>query len=363
MQVCMNIQKICNCTIHDAESDNQYCKEAELLIASLSALELDIYDIIGNGRVTRNTVETLRNKLEGYLDDIIPILYILIRKQYIFGATNGKSYTDFRELDIREDIILEELEVQLEEELTKSINNLYIYLFALINREIIQSSLEYSQRYNNLINLLKESGLVAFVDANNHDWQLSTYGEMLIRTYSRQSTNIGILLEDIEHDLYMVSAHDTACPICIPYENRVFSRSGNNPNYPPIWDLFGIRDTTQPGSLENSWLNIHPNCLHFLIKFNESSYSDSEIERIRTFSSFTKNPIVMDEKFERQMKEYRKKQYETRKELNDAKQHKRYRFVLGESIPKSFARFRNIKYNNPEQYKEWMKSYRKHLRD
>src|SRR5690606_668684 len=50
------------------------------------------------------------------------------------------------------------------------------------------------------------------------------------------------------NDLVEVSAHDGARPLCEPYQGRIFSLSGNHPDYPALADtsmgdpagLFGV---------------------------------------------------------------------------------------------------------------------------
>ena len=59
----------------------------------------------------------------------------------------------------------------------------------------------------------------------------------------------------------MISSHGTTCKVCAPYEGRVYSRSGTDPDFPPLASAFGKVDPSGPDDLANTWLNIHPNCL------------------------------------------------------------------------------------------------------
>ena len=124
-----------------------------------------------------------------------------------------------------------------------------------------------------LTNTLMRDGIVAFVDRSGRKWQLGNYCEMAVRTTSRQSKNFGEIYDDPEHDLYIVVDRKSTCPICSKYEGRVFSRSGMNPNYPPLSDAFGRIDPTQPDGIENTYLSIHPNCRHTLAKWVASAAS------------------------------------------------------------------------------------------
>lgn len=84
---------------------------------------------------------------------------------------------------------------------------------------------------------------------------------MVTRTTSRQAVNVAILTKNPEQDLFKMSKHGTTCPVCAPYEGRVYSKSGENPDYPPLSAIFGKIDRAGPEALTNSYLNIHPNCL------------------------------------------------------------------------------------------------------
>lgn len=108
---------------------------------------------------------------------------------------------------------------------------------------------------------LIQEGVTAFVDKAGRNWSLHTYCTMVSRTTRRQAEVLAVLTADPKHDLYKISSHGTTCAICAPYEGRVYSRSGTDPDFPPLAEAFGKVDANGPDSLANSWLNIHPNCL------------------------------------------------------------------------------------------------------
>ena len=111
------------------------------------------------------------------------------------------------------------------------------------------------------VQALRREGIRAFTDKAGRDWSLHTYCTMVSRTTSRQSEVLAVLTADQEHDLYMISSHGTTCALCAPYEGRVYSRSGTDPDFPPLAAAFGKIDPAGPDTLANTWLNIHPNCL------------------------------------------------------------------------------------------------------
>lgn len=111
------------------------------------------------------------------------------------------------------------------------------------------------------VDALRKEGVTAFVDKAGRHWSLHTYGSMVSRTTSRQAEVLSVLTADPEQDLYRISVNGTTCGICAPYEGRVYSKSGTNPDYPPLAAAFGKQDPDGPDTLANTWLNIHPNCL------------------------------------------------------------------------------------------------------
>lgn len=111
------------------------------------------------------------------------------------------------------------------------------------------------------IQVLRREGVTAFVDKAGRNWSLHTYGSMVLRTTSRQAEVLAVLTADPDQDLYQISSHGTTCEICAPLEGRVYSRSGTDPDFPPLAIAFGKVDPAGPDDLANTWLNIHPNCL------------------------------------------------------------------------------------------------------
>ncbi len=129
------------------------------------------------------------------------------------------------------------------------------------------------------VQALRREGVRAFTDKAGRDWSLHTYCTMVSRTTSRQAEVLAVLTADPEHDLYMISSHGTTCALCAPYEGRVYSRSGTDPDFPPLAAAFGKVDPAGPDTLANTWLNIHPNCLHVLLPWTAAGRTDEEIKK------------------------------------------------------------------------------------
>lgn len=209
------------------------------------------------------------------------------------------------------------------------------------------------------VDALRREGVTAFTDKAGRNWSLHTYAAMVSRTTSRQAEILSVLTADPEQDLYRISAHGTTCPLCAPYEGRVYSRSGTDPDFPPLSDAFGKMDKDGPESLANSWLNIHPGCLHALLPWTPAGRSPEELERIKRFSSPKTNPYSRDPRTDEQITAYRKKEAARAQWLRDYRQWEKYRTALGDEVPRTFATFQKHKQAGDETYQIWKKSYRK----
>ena len=208
------------------------------------------------------------------------------------------------------------------------------------------------------VDALRKEGVTAFVDKAGRHWSLHTYGSMVSRTTSRQAEVLSVLTADPEQDLYRISVNGTTCGICAPYEGRVYSKSGTNPDYPPLAAAFGKQDPDGPDTLANTWLNLHPQCQHSISPWSPIGRSDREIQDIKDFSSFEKNPPSVDPRTEKQIKAYRAKEKARAQWLREYRSWERYRMTVGDPIPKTFATFQKHKAADDEKYKSWEKLYR-----
>lgn len=203
------------------------------------------------------------------------------------------------------------------------------------------------------VEALRREGITAFTDKAGRNWNLHTYGSMVLRTTSRQAEVLAVLTQDPEQDLYLISAHGSTCPLCAPLEGRVYSRSGRDPDFPSLAAAFGKMDPAGPDTLDNSWLNIHPNCLHQIIRWTPMGRSEEEIRKIKEFSSFEKNPVTRDPRTQKQVEAYRQKERDRARWLRDYRQWEKYRETLGDRVPGTFETFRRHKLAGDEKFQAW----------
>ena len=122
------------------------------------------------------------------------------------------------------------------------------------------SGIGWSKTSAEMIAELQNKGITAFEDKAGRKWSLTSYGNMAVRTTARQAEVAAILTAD-DWDLWEIVKIGSTCPVCAPLEGRIYSKSGTDPNYPPLSLAFGKIDPNGPDDLTNTYLNIHPNCL------------------------------------------------------------------------------------------------------
>ena len=208
------------------------------------------------------------------------------------------------------------------------------------------------------VEALRREGIKAFTDKAGRDWSLHTYCSMVTRTTSRQAEVLSVLSADPEQDLFKVNSTSTACPLCAPYEGRVYSKSGTDPDFPPLASAFGKVDAAGPDTLANTWLNIHPSCQHSLSPWTPAGRSEEEIQKIKDFSNPKTNPFTRDPRTEKQIKAYRRKEQARAEWLANYRQWERYRMTLGDKVPKTYQTFEKHKRANDDKFKAWVKLYR-----
>lgn len=169
-----------------------------------------------------------------------------------------------------------------------------------------------------LIKEMETNGITGFTDKAGRRWSMQAYGNMAVRTTARQA-EVAALLSSDEYDLWQITKVGTTCPVCAPLEGRVYSKSGTNPDYPPLTVAFGKVDPAGADDLSNTYLNIHPNCLHALVKYTTIGKSAERIQKDKDFSSIEKNPLNRDPRTKKQIAAYREKERNRQKLLRDMK--------------------------------------------
>lgn len=269
-------------------------------------------------------LEKIRDVLEQMRKEAYRVIPKTLEKQYYLSKkmANGK-YASALSLTSNDRLVIERLIDQLEAKVTNAAESAdrdfrYKWDRALvisrlepdmIREKTIRAVIEdtamggLEKARNILYEELKKDGLTAFTDKLGRKWNLMSYCNMATRTTALQSRNMGLIAT--EYDLCKISTHAGSCPICKPYEGRVYSKSGLNPNYPSLASAFGKIDPNGPNELYNTYMCIHPNCLHVLMDYTESGKTKEEIDRMREKSN---SPFILAEKDRKELEMWRTKE-------------------------------------------------------
>ena len=373
-------------------------KELEKLISIFLKAETDIINEIGRLRsqgladyhavAALERIQAILRKMESDSWDYAPLLvekmfYVRVpearKMKGMTAAQNLMAYRNAAALTGEQHAIVDQLVASLMGEITDATITAYATVqSALIGRiepdvyrriGLEQVALQQAtgrgtyKMLPGFVEQLRREGITAFVDKAGRNWSLHTYCAMVSRTTSRQAEVLAVLTADPEQDLYRISSHGTTCAICAPFEGRVYSKSGTNPDYPPLAAAFGKQDPAGPDTLANTWLNIHPSCLHSILPWTPAGRSEEELAEIKRFSNPKTNPLTRDPRTEKQINAYRKKEAARRHWLQNYRQWEDYRMTLGDKVPKTYQTFEKHKKADDEKYKNWQRLYREANRE
>lgn len=95
--------------------------------------------------------------------------------------------------------------------------------------ETITGVSTWNQALRHSIARMKDNGIVGFIDHGNHRWSAEAYTAMDIRTTVANTARAAVweTNQDFGNDLYIVSYHDGARPLCYPWQNKVISSTNN----------------------------------------------------------------------------------------------------------------------------------------
>ena len=90
-----------------------------------------------------------------------------------------------------------------------------------------------TQALKKAIAQLAERGLFGFVDISGRHWSPEAYMGMVIRTTSHNTAidSVRVKQQDYKSDIFQVSQHPGARPLCYPYQGKFYSWSGSSGTY------------------------------------------------------------------------------------------------------------------------------------
>ena len=94
--------------------------------------------------------------------------------------------------------------------------------------EVVTGVSSVNQAVRQGVQKMVENGITGFIDHGNHHWSPEAYVTMDVRTTLANTARAAIFERQEEYgsDLYQVSHHDGARPLCYPWQGKVISRNG-----------------------------------------------------------------------------------------------------------------------------------------
>ena len=203
------------------------------------------------------------------------------------------------------------------------------------------------QMQKELVNSLIDEGLTGIKDKLGRNIPISVYAETLARSIvaETQNTCVKNTMKEHDKDLVKMSKHYTACPVCVPYEGRVYSLSGKDDRFPSINNVPGFKA---------GYNNIHPRCRHRITPYIEK-YNDIEAD-----IKESNKPFEVPEEKEASVNAYYEEQKKKAKLRANRKQYEQIKIALGKDAPKSFQGFLKMKNaKNQENYNDLKERFKK----
>ena len=135
--------------------------------------------------------------------------------------------------------------------------------------EVVSGVSSLNQAIRGAVDRMIENGITGYVDHGGHKWSPEAYVTMDIRTTMANTGRAAVTEQMQEHgcDLFVVSWHDGARPLCYPWQGKVISESGWRGKVKDLdgndVQVYALEDTTygEPAGLFGI------NCGHYKIPF------------------------------------------------------------------------------------------------
>ena len=94
--------------------------------------------------------------------------------------------------------------------------------------EVVTGVSSWNTAMHDAVERMVDNGLTGFIDHGGHRWSPEAYVAMDIRTtmFNTAREAVWERNEEYGNDLYQVSVHDGARPLCYPWQGKVVSRNG-----------------------------------------------------------------------------------------------------------------------------------------
>lgn len=188
-----------------------------------------------------------------------------------------------------------------------------------------------------IVKRFANQGVSTITYKNGRVVQMDVYARLVAVTTTSEATNKGAMnaVTDLGYDLVKMSQNRTTCEICAVFEGRIYSISGNNPDYPALSEAF-----------YRGYNTIHVNCNHRIFPYFPELDDDESENRV-----YSNRPFKVDEDKKAGIAAYNEQQQVNVKRARDRNEWVKARTLAPDVTPKTFSGFRATKRANNEKYK------------
>ncbi len=181
-----------------------------------------------------------------------------------------------------------------------------------------------------IIDTLKESNGPVMKYSNGRKVRVEAYADMLARTAKVESQNVSMLRSALDNgkDLVECSVVASTCDLCASLQGRIYSISGENPKYPPLYGT----------AFKNGYSIIHPNCRHQFFPYDPKFHTGKEIAALERK---TRQPWNIQGQSDRNREIYLRGQQQKRQWNAELVEYRKMKESLGANMPyKTLGAFR-----------------------
>lgn len=209
---------------------------------------------------------------------------------------------------------------------------------------------------------LRDDNVTVVRYANGTSVPVDKYAAMLARTTRAETENLSMIQQALREGIDLVECDivSPTCDSCAVYQGRVYSISGNDSRYPALYKT----------AFKSGYSIIHPNCRHSWSPYHVELYSEEERRQALERSNRTWKPDGDGRVFqqtERARAEYSKGQQLMRQwnaEIVEYERMKAYYAEQGQEPPyKSLGAFRREVRKPAERQAPAMKAWKRHYGD
>ncbi len=207
------------------------------------------------------------------------------------------------------------------------------------------------------LDLKQPNGRMGVRYKNGKVVSIDTYAKMVARTTPAEAQNKARLVQGQAwgYDLVRCTTHSPTCEVCAQYQGRIYALTQDaaggkykGPNgeilrFPLLYET----------ALVKGYETIHPNCRHRFSILVARAYSPSELAEM---SRQSMRPFY-DTRSEEERQAYAKDQAVKRERNADYREWRRYRAILPDDAPATFAGFRSMKRARSQKYQDMVKDY------